>query len=148
DPRREAGNDGWYAIADRTLWSDGGRTAAGFLRVGQADERYNGFDGYLGAGGSLSGFVPGRPDDTVGLGMAMAFTGSEYRAARALEGAGTDRHEASLEITYRAPLTSWLTIQPDIQYVINPGTDPALDNALVVILRFELSYSKPLSALR
>ncbi|MEO8225184.1 MAG: carbohydrate porin [Gammaproteobacteria bacterium] len=145
DPVRDDGNDGWYAIADRTLWSGGERTVAGFLRVGQADDRFNTFDGYLGVGGSLGGFVPGRPDDTVGVGMAVAFTGSEYRAARALDGAGADRHETSLELTYRAPLTSWLTIQPDIQYVINPGTDPALDNALVVILRFELGYSKPLT---
>ncbi len=148
DPRREDGNDGWYAIADRTLWADGDRALAGYLRIGQADDRFNTFDGFLGTGASLSGFWPVRPEDTVGLGMAMAFTGSEYRAAQALEDARTAHHETSIELTYRAPITSWLTIQPDIQYVINPGTDPELDKALVVILRFELSYSRPLSGHR
>jgi carbohydrate-selective porin OprB len=28
-----------------------------------------------------------------------------------------------------------------VQYIINPGTDPALKNALVIGLRFELSWS-------
>ena len=36
-------------------------------------------------------------------------------------------------------------LQPDIPYIINPGVDPALDNALVILLRFELSFSKQLT---
>ncbi|MDH5316245.1 MAG: carbohydrate porin, partial [Gemmatimonadota bacterium] len=141
DPVRDDGNNGWYAIADRTLWSGDRGTAAGFLRIGQADDRFNAFDGYLGAGASLSGFWPRRPDDTVGLAMAMAFTGSEYEEAQALAGLGTDDHETSIELTWRAPVTDWLTLQPDVQYIINPGTNPDLDDAVVIGLRFELSWS-------
>lgn len=141
DPVRDDGNNGWYAIADRTLWSGDRGTAAGFLRVGQADDRFNAFDGYLGAGASLTGFWPRRPGDTVGIGMAMAFTGSEYEEAQALAGAGTDPHETSIELTYRAPITDWLTLQPDVQYIVNPGTNPELDDAVVLGLRFELSWS-------
>ena len=33
-------------------------------------------------------------------------------------------------------------LQPDVQYIINPGNDPDLDDAVVVALRFELSYSR------
>jgi porin len=39
-------------------------------------------------------------------------------------------------------VTEWLTVQPDVQYVVNPGTDPALDDALVVGLRFEIAFSR------
>ena len=145
DPLRDDGNNGWYAIADRILWTSDSGTAAGFLRVGQAEDRFNTFDGYLGAGSTLTGFWSHRRDDSVGVAMAMAFTGDKYQQAQALAGADTDNHETSLELTYRAPITDWLTLQPDIQYIINPGTDPALDNALTVSLRFELSYSKQLS---
>ncbi|MEO7386768.1 MAG: carbohydrate porin [Gammaproteobacteria bacterium] len=145
DPLRDDGNNGWYAIADRTLWSGDGGTAAGFLRVGQADDRFNTFDGYLGAGASLAGFWASRPNDAAGIAMAMAFTGREYQEAQRLAGFPVDSHETSIELTYRAPITGWLTLQPDIQYIINPGTDPALDNALTISLRFELTYSRRLA---
>ena len=32
----------------------------------------------------------------------------------------------------------WLAIQPDIQYVINPGTSKSVDDALVIGTRFEI----------
>ena len=43
------------------------------------------------------------------------------------------------ELTWRAPLTECLTVQPTLQYVVNPGTDPRLANAWTVGLRVELS---------
>lgn len=140
DPQRGNGNDGWYALADRTLWSGDGTTAAAFLRIGRAEDRFNTFDGYLGVGASLTGFWPARPDDAVGLASATAFTGDEYREAQKLAGLRADSRETNVELTYRAPITDWLTLQPDIQYIINPGVDPGLDNALTVSLRFELSF--------
>ncbi len=48
-------------------------------------------------------------------------------------------------MTYRAPITDWLTLQPDIQYIVNPGFAPAFDDALVISLRFELSFSTALT---
>jgi len=32
--------------------------------------------------------------------------------------------ETTLELTYLAPITSWLSIQPDVQYVFDPSTKP------------------------
>ncbi len=144
-PATSSGNQGWYAIADRTLWTRDGRTLAGFLRVGQAEDTFNTFDGYLGTGASLTGFWSARPDDAVGFAVATTFTGDDYQAAQKLAGSGADSQESSIELTYRTPITDWLTLQPDIQYIINPGVDPALDNALVILLRFELSFSKQLT---
>jgi len=145
DPARSNGNQGWYANADRTLWTGTSSELAGFLRVGQAQDRFNTFDGYLGVGASLTGFWSARPDDAIGLGIAAAFTGDDYQEAQELAGSGADSQETSIELTYRAPITDWLTLQPDIQYLINPGVDPELDNALVFLLRFELSFSKQLT---
>lgn len=144
-PATSNGNQGWYAIADRTLWTGDGPTLAGFLRIGQAEDTFNTFDGYLGAGAVLTGFWSARPDDTLGLGVANAFTGDDYQDAQKLAGASTDSEETAIELTYLAPVTDWLTIQPDIQYAINPGVNPELDNALVILLRFELSFSKRLT---
>jgi len=144
-PETSNGNQGWYALADRTLWTGDSGVLAGFLRFGQAEDRFNTFDGYLGVGASLTGFWSARPEDAVGLGIATAFTGDNYEDAQELAGSGADSRETNLELTYRAPVTDWLTLQPDIQYVIDPGVDPELDNALVILLRFELSFSKQLT---
>ena len=138
------GNQGWYALADRIFWSDDRRTLAGFLRLGQAESRFNAVDRYLGSGITLTGFWPARPDDEVGLGVAMAFTGRQYRKAQQLAGFGTDGSETVIELTWKAPLTDWLTLQPDCQYIINPGTNTALGNALTVSLRFMLQYARKL----
>jgi porin len=43
-------------------------------------------------------------------------------------------------VTYFAQLNSWLALQPDLQYVIHPNTDPQLRDAVVVHLRFEVTF--------
>jgi porin len=40
--------------------------------------------------------------------------------------------EMVLETTYQAQITKWLSIQPNVQFIINPGGTQDLDNALVV----------------
>ena len=47
--------------------------------------------------------------------------------------------EVAVELTYRFVLTDWLALQPDIQYIVNPGTDPTLSNALTLAIRAELN---------
>jgi porin len=37
-------------------------------------------------------------------------------------------------------LTESVTLQPDIQYIINPGTDPSLDDAVVIGARMGLTF--------
>lgn len=142
---QDDGNEGWYAFADRTVWRGESASAAAFLRVGQAEERFNPYDTYVGFGASLAGFLAARPDDELGLAVAIGLAGDGFEDSRQLDGLQTDSHETTLELTWRAPITDWLTLQPDVQYVINPGNDPALDDAWVVSLRFELGWSRVLT---
>ena len=60
----------------------------------------------------------------------------------ASEQAERDDGETTLEATYRWVLTDWLSLQPDLQYVVHPGGDPALGNALVVGLRLGFTRSR------
>ena len=139
DPVRRRGNAGLYALADATLWSRGASRIDGYLRLGAASDRFNVVARYVGAGFVLSGFSVARPDDQWGLSIAMAGTGQDSRRAADSAGTPIDRAETAIEMTYRAPLTDWLTLQPDIQYVINPGADRSLEDALILGLRFEIS---------
>ena len=51
------------------------------------------------------------------------------------------QRETSAELTYSINLASWLYIQPNVQYIINPGTDPSVDDALVAGLRINIGWN-------
>jgi porin len=141
DPVRSRGNQGIYAIADRTLAEGDVGTIAAFIRFGMAAERYNEVGRFLSAGTTWEGFWQHRADDQIGLAVAMAFTGSDYREAERDAGTNANHHETAIELTYRTSITDWFALQPDVQYVINPGANPDLSNALVMSLRFEVQFS-------
>lgn len=103
-----------------------------FARYGSAEDRINEFADSWSVGVRRRGIFVARPDDEIGIAYTRADLGSAAGALR-------DRYEAALELTYRAAITDWLTIQPDIQYIFNPGADPALDDSLVFGLRLEFS---------
>jgi porin len=103
-----------------------------FARYGSAEDRINEFADSWSVGVRRRGIFVARPDDELGIAYTRADVGSAA-------GAGRDRYEAALELTYRAAISDWLTIQPDIQYIFNPGADPALDDSLAFGLRLEFS---------
>ncbi len=141
-PLREDGNDGFYVLAEQKVFSEADDPDQGlsvFARYGVADDDFNQFKSYAGLGAVYTGLFPGRDEDQIGFAMALAENGSPYKRALAMSSSFADSREVNLELTYRAQITPWLALQPDIQYIINPGTDPALDDALVVGLRAEIS---------
>ncbi len=140
----DVGAYGSYAFADVQLrqWQ-GARAHAlsAWLRYGLANPAVHRFGAYVGSGIVLTGLL--REDDQLGLAMARAVNGDYYRMVQSLQGAATNAAETNLELAWRVPLRKWLAIQPDVQYVFNPGTDPTLKDALVVGIRVELSGGYP-----
>ena len=108
------------------------------MRYGRAKESVNQVVSYIGAGIVVSGLLPGRPEDTLGLAVANAQNGDDYRNLLLMAGVNSDRREINYELTYRAQISKWLTIQPDIQYIKNPGTEPTLDDVLIFGIRIEI----------
>ena len=51
-----------------------------------------------------------------------------------------DRREVLVGLTQLLPLTPWASVQLDAQYIGNPGTDPTVDDALVIGLRFQIKF--------
>ncbi len=138
-PPRRSGSFGVYALAERTVYREpeGTQGVMVFARAGLARSRVNRFSSYVGAGATYSGPIQGRPDDEMGLGVAVAINGDPYRRSRSAVGLETEGTETVVELTYRAQLLSWLAIQPDLQWVLNPNTEPGRANALVLGLRAE-----------
>lgn len=135
-------NAGGYVIVESpTFLSDASERGLNlFLRVGQAEDRVNPIDRYVGAGAVYSGpFAPGR--DSIGIAVAMARLGEPFREAQLESGFATDAHEIDYELTYRIGLADWLVLQSDVQYIDNPGMDPQCPSGWTVGLRFEASHS-------
>lgn len=143
DPVLRRGNDGTYVTGEVEIAAasaDGAGRLVAFGRAGVADARVNRFDRFYAAGLVYQGAL--RSDDQVGLAVAASRAGRPFRLAQANDGLDSESHEYNVELTWRVPVTDWLVLQPDVQFVVNPSVDPEIRNSLVVGLRFEVSYSR------
>ena len=141
NPLLRQGDLGAYVVGERLLIgeADGtGRRLSIFGQAGLADARMNRFSSYVGAGVVGSGWGPMQDSDQAGLSIAYARNGSHY--LRAVASTRPRRAETTVELSYLSKVSKFMTLQPDIQYVIHPDTDPSLANALVLQLRFELAF--------
>lgn len=142
DPRTRHPSRGLYVLADGTLYresEDANQGLAMYARIGWADEHVNRFVMYTGAGAVYTGLLTGRPLDQVGAAVAAAHNGTPYMNAVRRAGRPVESSEVNLEFTYAASLAPWFLLQGDVQYIINPNTDPARANALVLGLRTVVS---------
>jgi len=123
-------NSGAYLIGETPLsdhW-------AGFFQLGHANQNRNQVGHYWGTGLTYSNWL--MADDIVGVGLAYASAGSAYRSANP----DMDDYEMALECTYEFSPVPWLTLQPDIQFIRNPGMDATLDNAVALSLRAYIAF--------
>lgn len=134
---------GLYALAEGTLLSAGDHALEGFARIGVADAHVHQIARYQGVGLVWSGpmFGSSEREEQLGLAVGMITNSGTFRRVQAELGSNFEQHETTVELTYRVRATPWLALQPDVQYIVNPGTDPTLDDAWVVGLRFELNWS-------
>jgi porin len=141
-PVRHRGSYGGYIVGDKTLWTqsqNGPRSVSAFAQLGVGDRRVNQIGGYLAGGLTLTAPFTSRSQDVLGLAVAAARNGSHFERAQSaigIPGAG----ETALELTYLTQLSSWLSIQPDAQYVIHPGGTRALRNAVVPGVKIAISH--------
>lgn len=133
---------GVYVMAELYPYREGtGDQGLGvFARLGIADDRANRFGAYTGFGLRYTGLLPGRGEDVTGLGVATAHNGSAYEASLRSDGIPVTGAETTIELTYRAPLAPWLFLQPDVQLVINPDTDPRIRDSLLFTMRLALQW--------
>jgi porin len=140
-PVRHRGSRGAYLIADRAVWSAArGRPSllTAFVQLGVGDARVNQIGGYVGGGLTLTGPLTSRAQDELGLGVAAARNGPHFvraRAAPRMPSAG----ETAAELTYLAHIGARLSVQPDVQYILDPGGSRAMRSALVPGLRVAVS---------
>ncbi|MGI9170026.1 MAG: carbohydrate porin [Caulobacteraceae bacterium] len=144
-PRRIGGNAGVYALAEGSILarSQGAKGGlGGWVRAGLANEEINPIESYLGAGLVYTGLGRGRDKDQAGLAIARAAYGAPARVAAARAGIALGGAETVVEATYRYLARDWLSVQPDLQYVVHPGGRLSVGDALVIGVRLAATASR------
>lgn len=132
DPARSrAISQGAYALIEGPL---GGGFEA-WLRVGAADARANPIAAYVGGG-----IAHGPEGSRIGLSVAHARLGGPARR-NLLQNVAALRAETAIELTWARRVAHGITVQPDLQYVINPRWNPAIANALVAGVRLRVQLA-------
>ena len=143
-------NGGVYAVVDQGIWRRPERDEQGlnfFLRMGGAPSDRNFLSLYADAGIGFRAPFVSRPDDVVTLGAAYGNVSADALRAERLAGSpnSASDYAAVIELSYKAAILPGWTVQPDLQYVFNPGQNvgggsEAVPNALILGLRTTLTF--------
>jgi porin len=133
---------GFYVLGDQAImrWGDPAdkRHLGVFASfVCAPDQRVNQLPYFFDAGLVAYGFLPSRPRDFAGFGVAYGSYSNDLRRAEEVQAlsdpaVGVQSWEMTLELTYGCTVRPGLLVQPDLQYIVNPGGNKAAPNALAV----------------
>ena len=158
EPAKKQGNYSVYAVADQMIWraGDASRSISCFVRpmfTTLQDRNLIAFS--VNGGLTLHKPFEGRDNDVFGLGFGVAHvTSSASNYARDLRVfeptvyTPARNTETFLEATYQAQILPSWQLQPDLQYIINPGAGLAnpdqptqkIKNEFVVGLRTTITF--------
>ena len=129
-PQMHRGNFGVYGMFDQTVWQPdpkSPRSAGIFVRAMAAPPNLNLVDFAADTGVNVKAPLPGRDGDSAGIAYGVTkisgraaqldqdtafFTGGAYPVRSA---------EQFIEVTYQIQAAGWWQVQPDFQYIFNPG---------------------------
>lgn len=145
----DAGNEplqrrsqGAYLLAERSLLSlgDAGRDLSAFARYSLSDGNSTAIDRMWNLGLRLRGPSASRPDDSLAMGWTRSRLAPKWRSVQQAAGTDTASAEEAFEITWRAAITPWFSLQPNLQHVRHPGGASTTRSATLIGARVELAF--------
>lgn len=140
DSRLFRQNYGCYTSVDQMLWKesyagDDDQGLGAFFQYGYAPGNRNFMQNYFGGGFVYKGLLPNRDQDVFGVAFADVQFSNPYRQVQADNGTEVGNSETAIETFYKCIVGPNLSLQPDIQYIANPGGQ--YKDAFLPGLRFE-----------
>ncbi|HXG78107.1 MAG TPA: carbohydrate porin, partial [Methyloceanibacter sp.] len=131
-------NWGLYGIVDQLVWrvpgSEDPQGVGIFARVIGAPQDRNLIDWYFDGGVTFTGMIPNRPNDAFAVGFAYTNISDTVSAFDVDFGAPVARnYEALVEICYTFEIKPGWSLQPDFQYIWQPGGNVAGQKDATVI---------------
>jgi porin len=139
-------NWGLYGIIDQLIWrvpgSEEPKGVGMFARVIGAPEDRNLIDFYFDGGVTFTGMFRNRPNDALAIGFAYTNISDTVYAFDVDFGEPVARnYEALIEICYTYEIKPGWTLQPDFQYIFQPGGNVAgVDDAAVLGARTSINF--------
>ncbi len=124
NPVMHRGNYSLYGVVDQTVWqssTNNARNVNVFGRIMGAPADENLITLFFNGGVTMAAPLPGRNNDQLGLDFGIGKVSSRAASLDRAAGMPPRGAEELVELTYQAQLAPWLVVQPDMQYVINPG---------------------------
>ncbi|HDS0918453.1 TPA: carbohydrate porin, partial [Pseudomonas putida] len=155
DYRINGSRHGSWIVAKQQLTSVNGDSSRGLSVVASAtfmDRASTPVDSYQKAALLYKGLFDARPADTVGFGMARVHGSSRFlrnaKTANDLSGATfndagyvPEQHTLYVaELNYRAQLTGWLSVMPNLQFLKNPDGQREVANTWVAGVQVQSQF--------
>jgi porin len=138
------GTSAVYVIVDQQVYrqsfdpKEAFRGASAFFRGSLAPEDRNPVTRYFDAGLNYTGLLHGREKDILGVAFSYERLSSELRQASGEP--VPSHHEHVLEASYLWTCNDHFSVQPDLQYIWNPGAIGTTPNAFVGGVRFAVTF--------
>ncbi len=139
--QRSTANNGVYFMAEQNVYAESDNIEQGdsyFTRFGFANGDVDRFNYSISVGAVYTGLFPSRDQDRIGVAVTRANNGTGYSERMLTAGSPVTTAELAIELTYRAQFTPWLSVQPDFQHIIHPGTQINVENATTFGTRIEV----------
>jgi len=136
-PARREINQGVYLLSSYEFFGDNqGRTVGAFFKTGLADKHTHQVDWDYQVGLVANGLIPSRINSEIGIGFTNAENSDDYKAANPT----ADNRESSFNAYYRDELIPGVMVQPEYQYIVNPGSVVTTKTTSVAGVRVEMNF--------
>lgn len=126
---------GAYALVETPPAGSGSHPVVeGWARIGIANDRVNAIRASLGGG-----ITYGTTESKWGFAISHARLGKPVRASLPGQAKPFYKAETNVEVTYAIALSEQIIVQPDLQYIINPGWVVGRNDAFVLGVRLHFS---------
>ena len=156
DFRTRSSKKGYWFVAQQQLTTHNGDASRGLNIAANAtfhDKETNLVDNYQSLMLVYKGPFDARPKDDVGIGVARLHVNDDVKKNSQLLNAANGvsdydnplytpirETEYNVELNYGFHVTNWLTVRPNLQYVVQPGGVVKVDNALVAGLKIQSTF--------
>jgi carbohydrate-selective porin OprB len=135
-----AGTQGFYMVAEQSLWSGkrsepaGDEKLSAFLQYGHANGEVSRFTQHLGGGIVLEGPFAARPHDAIGVGATSGrFTDDP-------DAGFEENAELAVDLYYKISVKRHVSLVPDLQFIHHPGGLRSQEDAVVLTPRLNISF--------
>ncbi|AUG09579.1 carbohydrate porin [Pseudomonas sp. S09G 359] len=156
DYRTRSSKKGYWFVAQQQLTSHNGDSSRGLNIAANAtfhDKETNLVDNYQSLMLVYKGPFDARPKDDIGIGVARLHVNDDVKKNAELLNASNGVNdydnplytpiretEYNVELNYGIKVTNWLTVRPNLQYVVQPGGVDKVDNAFVAGLKIQSTF--------